>query len=747
MSDGYPQSAVYELPGYRLDPAHRQLCRTDGDPVEISAKVFDALVFLVRHAGTIVPREVLMAELWPRTIVEDNNLNKLIAALRRALDDRGEPRYVATVPGRGYQFVADVRMIEVPAPQPVAIAAEPAEEPPILPPAEINWPHAHPETATTALPGERRNFLHSRIVWLLAGALLAGGAIGVALQRGPPDEDVSRAVELRRLTNMIGNEESPAVAPDGRSVAFVAPSGGVRHVWLQLVSGGPPLQLTRAPVDHLEPRWAPDGSSLIYFTPAENPGDAGTVWEIPALGGEPRRLTDALAGGDISHDGRFLAVFRFADDRIELATLTRDGSGTVRTQPLEPGGKYLSPRWSPDDRWLAFQRFDVAFVQEVFVVEAAGGTPHRVASAARLAGFAWVRDGSGLIYSSSAGSTVLYPPTTNLHLVRPDGTGDRQLTFGDVSYSQPDVLASGAVVASRTRIQSDLWRFPVEGSALENTRAAVRITHQTGQVQTASVSPDGTEIAYLSDSGGHGNVWVARTDGSGARQVTFERDPAVSIGVPVWSSAGDEIAFIHSHAGLTGLQGVRADGSGLRPLVATGIGANWSGDGRWLYYNLVRAGVQCIDRREIETGRTEEVRCDNAMAPAVAADDSALYYVRYLDLYNGVLDAEIRKASPLHGESTVLATVSGTRVPVTPGQLVPTLSADGAALAMPLVDGETTNIWLLPTAGGPLRPLTDFGERSILIARRVAWSPDGRYVYASVAEVDSDIMLLDGLLR
>jgi hypothetical protein len=154
-----------------------------------------------------------------------------------------------------------------------------------------------------------------------------------------------------------------------------------------------------------------------------------------------------------------------------------------------------------------------------------------------------------------------------------------------------------------------------------------------------------------------------------------------------------------------------------------------------------------VGRREIETGRTEEVRCDNAMAPAVAADDSALYYVRYLDLYNGVLDAEIRKASPLHGESTVLATVSGTRVPVTPGQLVPTLSADGAALAMPLVDGETTNIWMLPTAGGPLRPLTDFGERSILIARRVAWSPDGRYVYASVAEVDSDIMLLDGLLR
>ncbi len=728
MSDVPAPMVTYEFVGFRLDPRRRALSRADGTSVDITAKVFDALVYLVVRAGTTVPREELMAALWPRTIVEDNNLNKLVAALRRALGDRGA--IVATVPGRGYQFVAEVRVIQAPAAQADAGSPDVATD----------------LTAVEAVPHAARASWPPRPgAWLAVGALLAVVAVVVALESWRSGAE-ARGVVTQRLTDLVGNEESPAVSRDGKSVAFVAPVAGVRHVWVRLQSGGAALRVTQGAVDHLEPRWAPDGGSLIYFTPAATPGEPGTIWEVAALGGEPRRLTTALGGGDISPDGQFLAVFRFASERVELATLTRDGYRTVRTQQLERGGKYLSPRWSPDGQWLAFQRIDLAFVQQVFVVEADGGTPRPLASASRLAGFSWVGDSSALVYSSSAGSTVLYPPTTNLRVVRRDGGGDRQLTFGDVSYSDPDVLASGSVVASRTRIQSDLWRFPVDGSPLDNTRAATRITRQTGQVQTVSVSPDGTELAYLSDSGGHGNVWVASADGSTARQVTFERDPAVSIGVPIWSSTSDEIAFIRSRGGVTGLAAVRSDGSGLRDLVGEGIGASWSGDDRLLYY-MTNNRPQCVHKLHVESGNVEELRCDNAGAPAVAADDSTLYYVKYLDLSNGLLDSEIRRASPPDGESVVIARVSGTRVPVTPGQLVPTLSKDGSSLAIPLIDGDTTNIWTVSTSDGAMRPVTDFGDRSVLIARRVAWSPDGRYIYASVADVDSDIMLVDGLLR
>jgi hypothetical protein len=74
-----------------------------------------------------------------------------------------------------------------------------------------------------------------------------------------------------------------------------------------LLAGGAPLALTKDDVDHYAPRWAPDSSSVIYFTPGGQPGDPGTIWEIPGLGGTPRRLTTSLGPGDLSHDGTRLA--------------------------------------------------------------------------------------------------------------------------------------------------------------------------------------------------------------------------------------------------------------------------------------------------------------------------------------------------------------------------------------------------------------------------------------------------------
>ena len=93
----------------------------------------------------------------------------------------------------------------------------------------------------------------------------------------------------------------------------------------------------------------------------------------------------------------------------------------------------------------------------------------------------------------------------------------------------------------------------------------------------------------------------------------------------------------------------------------------------------------------------------------------------------------------------MLSGVAGSRVPVSPRMLTMHLSPDGAWLAMPLKDGATTNLWLQPTAGGPMKQVTDF-DRAVVITRRAAWSSDSRFLYAAVAEVDADVVLLDGLL-
>jgi Tol biopolymer transport system component len=582
------------------------------------------------------------------------------------------------------------------------------------------------------------------LAWMLGGILLAAALLGLWSLRSAPTTAPS-AVSLHRLTDFVGMEESPAASPDAKSVAFVVRTGAGSQIWLRLLAGGAPLQLTHDAGKHEQPRWAPDSSSLIYFTPASTPGEPGTLSEVPALGGERRRLASADGGADISHDGRYLATLQVGEDGLTLTTLTRDGAQTVRKQPL--GGELVvaggSVRWSPDDQWLAFQRSRMGFFERIFVVPASGGEPIAVASGSN-AGFSWLPDSSGLVYGSSEGSTVSYPPVFNLRTVARDGTGDRQLTFGEMSYTEPDVTASGAVVvATRTRIvESNIWRFPVDGSPAENARAAVRVTRQTGLAQTPSVSPDGTEVAYLSDSGGHGNIWVAKTDGSGARPITLVRDPAVSIGVPTWSSMGQQIAFVESREGAVSISLINSDGSGLRQIVPLGAAASWSADDQWLYHSTSHDDAVCIEKTPVQGGASVSVRCDDHAdvgSPAIARRGAALYYVASLGIQR-----EIRRADPEGGASVVLARVASSRVPL--GILNPDLSPDDAWLAMPLEDGATTNLWLQPTAGGPMKQVTDFGERAVVIARRAAWSPDSRFLYAAVADVDADVVMLDGLL-
>jgi serine/threonine protein kinase len=135
----------------------------------------------------------------------------------------------------------------------------------------------------------------------------------------------SRHVEFQRLTDFSGMKESPAVSPDGKMVAFVALAGGRRQILIRLLAGGAPLQVTRDDTDHEHPRWALDSSTLIYYTPSGRPGE-GTICEISALGGPPRRVATAMAGGDISHDGQRIALFQSSDESVELVVVARNGS-------------------------------------------------------------------------------------------------------------------------------------------------------------------------------------------------------------------------------------------------------------------------------------------------------------------------------------------------------------------------------------------------------------------------------------
>jgi len=106
-------SATYRFDRFTLDPADRRL-RRDGEPVELSARYFDALTLLVREAGTLVSKDRFMDEVWSGIPVTDEALTQCIKSLRRALgDDAASPRVIETVPKHGYRFIAPVSGTQV----------------------------------------------------------------------------------------------------------------------------------------------------------------------------------------------------------------------------------------------------------------------------------------------------------------------------------------------------------------------------------------------------------------------------------------------------------------------------------------------------------------------------------------------------------------------------------------------------------------------------------------------------------
>src|SRR5262245_1002388 len=118
-----PAAPRYAFGPFVVETANRRLLR-DGEPVAITARVFDILVALVRHAGEAVEKDALIQDVWGGAAVEEGNVARQVSTLRKVL---GDSSYIATLPGRGYQFVAAVEV--------VAAAETAAAAPPPGPPA------------------------------------------------------------------------------------------------------------------------------------------------------------------------------------------------------------------------------------------------------------------------------------------------------------------------------------------------------------------------------------------------------------------------------------------------------------------------------------------------------------------------------------------------------------------------------------------------------------------------------------
>ena len=230
-----------------MDLEERVLRRRDGSTIPLTPRVFATLRFFVEHPQRILDKEVLMEAVWPDCIVEENNLAQNISTLRRAFaDDAGAPRYIATVSGRGYRFLPEVRQCSNGA----AREKAPEATSPVEPIAKAALPAAGRWLIYPRKDSSFRRFCWRRFCWFCWVSLF--------LFRSQPHVDAGRSA-VSPCYRRSGNSRE-----EHRCFAFAVPSAPIREnaffaegvqddILTALAKGGRSQGRSRAPASVVPP--------------------------------------------------------------------------------------------------------------------------------------------------------------------------------------------------------------------------------------------------------------------------------------------------------------------------------------------------------------------------------------------------------------------------------------------------------------------------------------------------------------
>ena len=325
-------SPDYEFGGFRLDTTQQVLIAPGGEPLPLQSRAFATLRYLVERAGEIVDKSTLMARVWPTTVVAENNLNQCILALRKALgESAGERRFILTVPGRGFKFVAPVTVV----------------------PREHFGPALRPGAGATAPNPASR----SRGGWRLAAGLALTGVAAVLLWHWLGRHGaVTDPAEYVQLTDVTDGAVAPVLSPDGRLLAFIRNGGpfmGRGQVWAKVLPGGEPVKLTESPGPLWAPAFTPDSANVVYSAIDLEHGSWDT-WTVPVSGGvaATRLLPNAQA---LTYIGPHQVLYSEFQRGVHLAVVTARDDRSAHRQVYAPAherGMAHFSYLSPDRKWI-----------------------------------------------------------------------------------------------------------------------------------------------------------------------------------------------------------------------------------------------------------------------------------------------------------------------------------------------------------------------------------------------------------
>ena len=621
MDDPRSNADPLRFSSFELDLRAREL-RKFGTRIKLQDQPFQILALLLEKPGEIVSREELRDRLWPAdTFVDfDHSLNSAIKKLRQALsDDPDVPRFIETLPRRGYRFIAPLRNGSAVVPS----TSEPAEST-----ASIE------SAARTSAPRSLPTQYH----WKLWAAGIVGFALALALVAWfRPWRSGSLAntapVRLVPLTAFSNKFSKGSFSPDGNQVAFSWNGDEERDgidIYVKQIGVEKALQITRQFGYNFFPVFSPDARYIAFLH--GNRGEVPGIFVIPALGGPPRRLTDfrpdisCRPSLNWSPDGKFLLFSdRTGDQPCSVKRLTiEDLSVRQLSFPPVPSTGDWDAQYSPDGKRIAFIH-NTKDVEDIYAMPAAGGTPERVTFDNRLlSGLAWMPDSKELIFSSNRGGS-----SWGLWRMPVAGGTPERVSVGSERAYFPTVSLKGNRLAYSSGIWNEnIWRAPIgTGHRLGKPE---RFISSSMMEEGPQYSPDGKHIAFQSTRSGSYEIWRADADGTNLVQLTSFGGPLT--GTPRWSPDGRQISCDTRPEAHPNIHILSADGGPVRRLTNEtsddGV-ASWSRDGRWLYFASNRSGEWQVWKRTVDGGQPLQVTKNGGFAALESPDGKSIYYAKF----------------------------------------------------------------------------------------------------------------------
>ncbi|PWT91883.1 MAG: hypothetical protein C5B55_07340 [Blastocatellia bacterium] len=540
----------YAFDSFVVDAGKSVLLR-EGESVQLTPKAFEILLVLVQNPGRVLKKEELLEQVWPDAFVEENNLPRNISSLRKALGEGpAEHKYIVTLPGQGYRFVADVREFDnsnsVPGPHSVPVSI-PQPNPRLAIPESV---------ATSSAPEARRSMLSLVIGSVLLVLILASSAY-FALQRWSRPTQPMLQRKLWQLTFEPGLESDPSWSPDGRFIAYSSDQSGNFDIWVRSVGEGNSVQVTNSTAHDWQPNWSPDGLSLVF----RSERDGGGLFLVPALGGNERKLCGFGYHPRWSPDGSQVLFYSSAFPGVvkSKAYVISTNGGTPHEVLSDFAAAFISPlqlAWHPDSNRLSVWGNHRQFGWSFWTVSLNGGNAVRSQmdsavesslkdATVRFANFVWLSSGKGLIFEGeSQGVRNLWKVKVDPQSLRWTD-GPERLTTGAGEDTDIAISSDGRKLAFSIRSErSRLWTLPFDPHAGRVTGAAQPLTVPGMDTLQPGLSPDGKLLVFRKRRAEKEELW-AKSLADGRETLLTGADDFRRVN-PILSRDGSGLIYIRS---------------------------------------------------------------------------------------------------------------------------------------------------------------------------------------------------------